>query len=152
MPVTGDRSGRRFREGASDAEPAEPPWHEKTSTLLAASLAAVVVLALVYFLVSTMVREFDDPQPVQQYFLDPTTSGTERPSGSTTTTTQTITSTSPPITSDINPGDTTTSSTDTSTSTSTRRPSIGRDDDDDGPSTTRSRPRLNETRTLYPRP
>lgn len=129
-----------------------PAWHERTSTLAGASLAAVVVLALLYFLISTMVREFDDPAPVQQYFLDPTTSGSVRVDDTSTTTTSTITSTVPPVTSDINDPNapTTTSGTDTSSTSPTQgRPPRTRDDD---PTTTRQRPRLNETRTLYPQP
>lgn len=156
MAVTrhlGERSdGRRSRDETRDDARPEPAWHEKTSTLAGASVAAIVVLALLYFLISTMAREFNDPEPVRQYFIEPTTSGSQRPSGSSTTS-QTITSTVPPVTSDINPGESTTSSS-TETSTrlpTTRRPTIGRDDDD-GPTTTRSRPRLNETRTLYPQP
>lgn len=134
-----------------DRRSVEPAWHERTSTVVGASLAGVVVLALLYFLISTFVREFDDPMPVQQYFLEPSTSGSVTRSGTSTTTSQTITSTVPPITSDINgPTNTTTSSTDTSsTSPTQRRPPRTRDD---GPTTTRSRPRLNETRTLYPQP
>ena len=146
MPVTGDRNDDR----GGDA-PAEPAWHERTSTLVGASAAALVVMALLYFIISTLVREFNDPEPTPQYFLDPGgTSSSYSSTGLSTTTTPTITSTSPPVTSDINPGDTTTSGTDTSSSESTsRRPPRTRDDE---PRTTRSRPRLNETRTLYPQP
>lgn len=139
-----------------DRDDDAPAWHERTSTLAGASLAAIVVMALLYFLISTFVREFDDPTPVQQYFLEPSTSGSVTRSGSSpTSTTQTITSTSPPVTSDFNTpgGETTTSGTSgtdtSSTSPTQRRPPRTRDDD---PSTTRSRPRLNETRTLYPQP
>ncbi|MBJ7385441.1 MAG: hypothetical protein JHC55_13245 [Mycolicibacterium sp.] len=139
----------------------EPAWHERTSTLLAASVGAVAVIAVVYFLISALVRDSDDPGPAQQYFTDTTTSGSRTPaSGSGTTTTGTVTSTSPPMTTDINDPNapppptsgTETSGTETSPgapSTTTRTP---RTTDDDDPTTTRSRPRLNETRTLYPRP
>ena len=147
MPVTGDR-GDNARGGVRT----EPAWHERTPTLVGASAAALVVLALLYFLISTMVREFGEPDQAPQYYLDPggSSSAYRTSSSTSSTTTQTITSTSPPVTSDINPGDptSTTSSSNTSTSTSTRRPTTG----DDEPRTTRSRPRLNETRTLYPRP
>jgi hypothetical protein len=146
--VTGDRDDDD-RRGRGSVDPA---WHERTSTLAGASLAALVVLALLYFLISTMAREFDEPAPVQQYFLDPTTSGSLRATDTSTTTTQTITSTSPPVTSDINDPNapTTTSGTETtSTSPTQRRPPRTRDDD---PTSSRSRPRLNETRTLYPQP
>jgi type IV secretory pathway VirB10-like protein len=140
----------------------EPAWHERTSTLLAASVGAVAVIAVVYFLVSALVGDSDGPGPAQQYFTDTTTSISRTPStGSPTTTTGTMTSTSPPMTTDINdpnappppptPG-TETSGTETppsEPSTTTRTP---RTTDDDDPTSTRSRPRLNETRTLYPRP
>jgi cytoskeletal protein RodZ len=144
--VTGNRDDDR-RGGTS----VEPAWHERTGTLAGVSLAALVVLGLLYFLISTVVRQFDEPPPVQQYFLDPTTSGSATFDTSTTTS-QTITSTSPPVTSDINdPNATsTTSGTDTSSTSPTRgRPPRTRDDD---PTSSRQRPRLNETRTLYPQP
>ena len=131
----------------------EPAWHERTSTLAGASVAALLVLALLYLLISTFVREFDEPAPVQQYFLDPTTTGSARVTdSSSTSTTPTITSTSPPVTSDINDPSaptTTTSGTDTSDPSTSRRPPRTRDND---ATTTRQRPRLNETRTLYPQP
>lgn len=150
MAVTGDRPD----------EPREPAWHERTSTLLGASVAAIAAIAVVYFLVSSLVRQFDEPDPQQQYFLDPSSSRSATTSDTATTTTQTITSTSPPVTTDINDPnapsstsgtDTSTSGTDTSSSdASTSR--VPRTTDDDAPTSTRSRPRLNETRTLYPRP
>jgi hypothetical protein len=144
----------------------EPAWHERTSTLLAASVGAIAVIAVAYFLISSLVRDSGDPGPAEQYFIDTTTSGSRTPSsGAATTTTGTVTSTSPPMTTDINDPNappTPTSGTDTSgtetsgtdtptteTSTTARTP---RATDDDDPTTTRSRPRLNETRTLYPRP
>ena len=151
MPVAGNRS-----DDAPGGVHTEPAWHERTPTLVGASAAALVVLALLYFLISTMVREFGEPDQAPQYYLDPGGTSSAYRTATSSTTTQTITSTSPPVTSDINPGDPTsttsgtdTSSSDTSTRTSTRRPTT---DDDDEPRTTRSRPRLNETRTLYPRP
>lgn len=144
----------RDRDGDVES-PAEPAWHERTGTLAGASIGAVIVLALLYFLISTMAREFNDPSPTPQYFIEP--SSTSGPSQrDATTTTETITSTSPPVTTDINPGDpaaTTPGSETTSSSTSyppgATRPPRTRDPD---ATTTRSRPRLNETRTLYPRP
>ncbi|WP_319455722.1 MULTISPECIES: hypothetical protein [unclassified Mycobacterium] len=147
--MTGDRDDVR----GGDA-PAEPAWHERTSTLVGASAAALVVMALLYFITSTLVREFNDPAPTPQYFLDPGGSSSSfSRTGSSTSTTQTITSTSPPVTSDINnPGETTTSGTDTSTSPSESTSRILPRTRDDEPRTTRSRPRLNETRTLYPQP
>ena len=133
----------------------EPAWHERPSTLAGASIGALLVLGLLFLGVSCVSQQFDDPDPTPQYYLDPSTSGSSAPSTSSTSTTETITSTSPPVTTDIDPGNTsstttTSSSTDTTTSFNpsnlprTREPSTY----DDG----RTRPRFNETRTLYPRP
>lgn len=150
--MTGDNDS-----GDSGAPP-EPAWHERTSTVVGASAGALAVIAIAYFLISTMVSEFSDPDPVRQYFPD---SGgtTSRTSLTATTTTQTITSTRAPITTDINPGEqTTTSGSETSGSetssseTSTTTSRSPRSTTEDNGETTRQRPRLNETRTLYPRP
>lgn len=137
----------------------EPAWHNQPSTLAGASVAALLVLALLFWGVSCVARQANEPEPASQYYLDPSTSGGRTSfSSSTSTATETITSTSPPVTTDIDPGntsttsgtDTTTSSTDTTTSFNpsnlprTRTPSTY----DDG----RTRPRFNETRTAFPRP
>jgi cytoskeletal protein RodZ len=140
--------------------PAEPAWHERTSILVGASAAALVVLVVLYFIISTLVRSFNDPDPAPQYYLDPggTSSFSRTQSAGATTTTETVTSTSPPVTSDINPGDptsttSTTSGTDTTTTSTESAPRIPpHTRDSNEPTTTRSRPRLNETRTLYPQP
>ena len=132
----------------------EPAWHERTSTVVGASAAALAAIGLLWLVISWMVGGSDDPGPESQYYLEPSVSGSRTASSTTTTTsTETITSTSPPVTTDINPGDTTTtSSTDTTSPGDTTPPRTRRSTTDgDGPST-RQRPRLNETRTLYPRP
>lgn len=131
----------------------EPAWHERTSTVVGASIGALAAIGLLWLAISWMVGGSDEPSPASQYFLEPSASGTS-PTFTTTSTTETITSTSPPMTTDIDPGDTsstsTTPSTDTTTSFNpsnlphTRTPSTY----DDG----RRRPTFNETRTLYPRP
>jgi hypothetical protein len=143
--VTGDR----------DDDPQERPWHERTSTVVGASVAGLAVIGILFLLVSYVARD-DAPDQAPQYFIDEPTGSSRISSSSATTTTETVTSTSPPVTTDINPGDqTTTSSPDTSTTESpttdapATRPTRTTYD---GPSTSRSRPRLNETRTLYPRP
>jgi hypothetical protein len=138
--------------GDRDDDPQERPWHERTSTVVGASVAGLAVIGILFLLVSYIGQD-DAPDQAPQYFIDEPSGSTSRVSSSSaTTTTETVTSTSPPVTTDINPGDeTTTSSSDTTTSTyppTTRRTSTT----DDGASTSRSRPRLNETRTLYPRP
>jgi hypothetical protein len=152
VPVTGDR----------DDEPDGRPWHERTSTVIGASVAALVAIGIVFLAVSYVSKRYNEPEQAPQYFVDePNGSSSAVTSSSATSTTEVITSTSPPVTTDINPGDETTTSstsgTDTSsssTSSGTTTPTTRRppDTQDDGPSTTRNRPRLNETRTLYPRP
>ena len=139
--------------GDRDDDPEGRPWHERTSTVVGASVAGLAVIGILFLLASYIAREFNTPDQAPQYYIDEPSRSSRVSTTSATTTTQTVTSTSPPVTTDINPGDeTTTSSSDTTTSTyppTTRRTSAT---DDDGASTSRSRPRLNETRTLYPRP
>jgi hypothetical protein len=131
----------------------EPPWHERTPTVVGASIAALLALALLYFLISTVARQFNEPAQTPQYYLDPGDSSSSYRRSTTTTTTETITSTVPPITTEINPTDTSTSSS-TDTSPNTNLPSTHRSTPSSGDesTSTRSRPRFNETRTLYPRP
>lgn len=146
-----------------DSKDGGPAWHERTSTVVGASIAALAVLALLWLVISYTTHAFNDPEPTSQYYPEPSGSAGST-STTTNTSTETITSTSPPVTTDIDPGDTsstssgsssgTTSGTDTTTSFDpsnlprTRRSTPN----DDGDTTTRQRPRLNETRTLYPRP
>jgi cytoskeletal protein RodZ len=141
--VTGDR----------DDDPDGRPWHERTSTVVGASVAGLAVIGILFLLISYIARDVNAPDQAPQYYLDePSGSSRVTSSSSTTTTTETVTSTSPPVTTDINPGDETTTSSSDTTSTippTTRRTTTT---DDGGASTSRSRPRLNETRTLYPRP
>jgi hypothetical protein len=132
----------------------DPPWHEKTPTVVGASVAALLALAILYFLISTVARQFNTPDPAPSYYVDPgDTSSYSRTSA--TTTTETITSTVPPITTEINPGETTAPSTTSGTDTSvnTNLPTTHRSTPSSGDETSFSRrPRFNETRTLYPRP
>jgi hypothetical protein len=124
----------------------EPPWHERTSTLVGASVAALLALGILYFLISTVARQFNEPDPAPQYYVDPGGgSSSFSRTATTTTTTETITSTVPPVTTEINPSD-------TSTSTTTPTPSTA--PNTNLPTTHRSsqRPRFNQTRTLYPPP
>lgn len=150
--------------GDRDDEPREPvPWHNRPSTLLGASLAALVVIAVLVASVSWLTSRFDRPQQAPLDFVEPSFSATTT-QPATTTTTQTITSTSPPATTDIDPGSTTSTS-GSPTSTSPGPPSTSPpttyaprtreddgEDDDATPTSTRRRPRLNQTRTLYPSP
>lgn len=141
-------------------DPARPdtvPWHNRTSTLLGASIAALALIAVLITSASWVSRQFNQPEQAPLNFVDPSFSST----GETTappTTTGTITSTSPPMTTDINPESTTPTTSGSETSGSetpgpppSTRPPRTREDDGE-PSTTRKRPRTNVTRTLYPVP
>jgi hypothetical protein len=131
----------------------EPPWHEHTPTVVGASVAALLALAILYFLISTVARQFNEPDPAPSYYVDPGSSSSFSRT-SATTTTETITSTVPPVTTEINPGDPSSTSTTTTTDTSpnTNLPTTHRStpssSDESGYS---RRPRFNETRT-FPRP
>jgi len=143
----------------ADHDEDEPPWHERTSTVVGASVGAIAVIGLLWLLISYVVGGSDDPGTTSQYYPDPSFS--DRSSAATTgrsgetTSTETITSTSPPVTTDIDPG-ATTSGTDTTTTTPTTTSFDPSNLPRTRTSTTfgdgRQRPRLNETRTLYPRP
>ncbi|PRC43019.1 hypothetical protein C6A85_000000107515 [Mycobacterium sp. ITM-2017-0098] len=146
---------RRDRDDASSEEP-HVPWHNQTSTLLGASVAALAAIAVLVGLISYVAGQFDEPEQAPLYYVPPSSSATSTRSGtSASTTTGTITSTSPPITSDINPDATPSSTSGSATTPSTqpprtREPSTRTQDDDGEPETTRNRPRTNVTRTLYP--
>ncbi len=150
MPVN-----RRDDDEAREEPPVE--WHNKTSTLLGASLAGLLAIALVVMLISYVARQFSEPEQAPLNYIPPPASSAGGTRSATSTTTGTITSTSPPMTSDINPGETTTTS-ESTTRPSTRPPRTREtdanegDEGDDGEAetTTRSRPRTNVTRTLYP--
>ncbi|CAN3126713.1 Serine/threonine protein kinase [Mycobacterium sp. smrl_JER01] len=138
-----------------DAEPDEPAvaWHNRTSTLLAASVAGLAAIALVVALISFVARQFTEPEPAPLYYVPPSSAVSATKTGPSTTT-GTITSTSPPMTSDINPGETTETPEPTTTTRSTRPPRTRETErtSDDETSTSRSRPRTNVTRTVYPAP
>ncbi|MEW5809667.1 MAG: hypothetical protein AB1925_09445 [Actinomycetota bacterium] len=141
------------RDGDDDArrEPSPVPWHNRTSTLLGASVAALAVIAVLLAAGLWVSRQFSEPEQAPLNFVEPTFSNSSAPTSSTPTTTGTITSTSPPVTTDINPESTPPTTTDSETP-STRpstRPPRTRDEDADT-TTTRKRPRTNVTRTLYP--
>jgi hypothetical protein len=127
-------------------EPTTPAWHERTATVVGASIAALLALILMYFGVSCVAQGFDSPNQEPQYYLDPGVSSSR--TLTTTSTTSTITSTSPPVTTDINPNDTPTSSSDSSTGGATTRPRTTTNNDDS--TTTSRRPRFNQTR-VFPR-
>ncbi|MDY6996751.1 MAG: hypothetical protein SW019_09155 [Actinomycetota bacterium] len=129
-----------------DAPPAA--WHNRTSTLLGASVAALVVLAVLVWSISYVVRQAGEPEPAPTNFVEPTYSVTDR-SVSTPTTTATITSTSPPVTTDINPEPVITETTESGPSTLTTRPPRTKETDLTA-TTTRQRPRLTQRTTSDP--
>jgi cytoskeletal protein RodZ len=150
VPVTGDDDDR------DGQDPAEPPWHESTSKLLGASVAGLAAIALVVWGVMAVSRDEPDNTPAE--FVDSTFSSSST-SDSTTSSTSTITTTRSIHTTEINPGDpaltppppASTSAAPESPNTRSRAPRT-RESEDDEPTSTRRRPRLNETRSLYPGP
>jgi hypothetical protein len=144
--VTGDLD-------VDDEKSTTPAWHERTPTLVGASVAALLALLIMYFAVSCVAQEFNTPDEGPQYFIDPGAPTSSGFYGSTTSGSSASTSYSliPPQTTDINPGDSTTTTTTTDTSsprgdstTTRRRPPSGDDD-----STTSRRPRFNQTRPVF---
>jgi hypothetical protein len=137
-------------------EPDSVPWHYSTAKVAGASVAALAAIGLIVGGVTFVSRQVEQPPEAPMNFVDPSFSETS--DSATPTTTETITSTVPPVTSEIDAPsspESTSSSTDTTSSSSdstTRRSRPGDDDDTETSRTSRSRPRLNETRTLYPRP
>ena len=129
------------------------PWHNRTPTVVGASVVALAVIGLLVVVATAVGRQFSETEEAPLNFVNPTYSATATQSAATATTTQTITSTSPPETTNIDgpptPSTSTTSGSETSSDeTTTRR---GGDEDDDTPSrTTRRGPRTNVTRTFNP--
>jgi cytoskeletal protein RodZ len=111
--VTGKRRG--------EAPRASRPWHERTPLVLGASIAALLVIALLYFAVSFVDRNYNPPPRAPSQYIEPTdTTATATATASTAiTTTPTITSTVPPQTSEIDNPTSQTSSSDTSTTSTT---------------------------------
>jgi hypothetical protein len=141
-----------------DGQHPSPPWYNRTSAVLGASVLAVVVVGILVLAISYMSRQFSEPVEAPLNFVEPTFSATS-PGTGTSTTTQTITSTSPPQTTEIggplDPSTTpsTTSSTTSSSETTSESPTL-EDEAEDEESTERTtrRPRTNVTRTLNPFP
>ena len=146
-------------------EPSEPsePWHNSPKAVIGASAAALAAIGVLVAAVM-FVSGGDEPSDAPVNFVDPSFSETAAAS-SVTTTTPTITSTPTISTTEINAptGPSTTSGTSGSSETSgssssespgaptfTRPPRQRQDDDNTGGPTSRTRPRLNVTRTLGP--
>lgn len=155
--MTGARDDDEHSGRQADAR---EPWHHSTAKVFGASLAGLAAIALIVTGAMFLSRKAGEPPQAPAEFVDPTFSSmTSRPSSSSTPTT--TTRISPPLTTDLDlpPELTPTSSpseSETTTSrgrSSTRTEESGENSGESSPqSTTRSRPRLNETRTLYPRP
>ena len=156
-----------FVEEFGGDEPSEP-WHNSTRALLGASAVGVVVIAVLVAAVM-YVSGGDEPTDAPLNFVDPSFSATASESAPATTTTQTVTSTPKISTTEINgpPGPSTTSSVDLrfrdlrlieqridgASSSSPPPPPSQRTREGEAPAqTSRSRPRLNVTRTLGPGP
>jgi cytoskeletal protein RodZ len=135
----------------------DPKWHERTPTLLAASVAALAAIGLIVWLTMFVVRQVDTTEPAPTEYMTPFDDSSSSAAPTTGSTTSTITSTKPVETTDISdvigpPSSSSSSSPSrTRTRTSTERARPG-DDEEDETTTTRRRARQNETRTLYPRP
>lgn len=165
MPVTrpdvdGEFDEDEFVDEFGADEPS-PPWHNSTRAVVGASAAGIAIIGVLVAAVM-LVGGGNDPVDGPANFVDPSFSETAAAS-SATTTTPTITSTPPVSTTEINAptGPSTTSGTsgssDTSASSSESsgaptftRPRQRANDDGTGGPTSRSRPRLNVTRTLGP--
>ncbi|WP_158021301.1 hypothetical protein [Mycolicibacterium chubuense] len=155
-----DRDGHRRHDRR---DPSRVPWHNRTSTLLGASVAGLAVIAILIASGLWLTRQFNEPEQAPLNFVEPSFSATSTPS-STPTTAVTATSTSPPVTTDLDPTSTppttstSASATPSDSATTSRPPSTQTPrtrettEDDESTSTTRRRPRTNVTRTLYPVP
>ncbi|KUI28666.1 hypothetical protein AU195_00185 [Mycobacterium sp. IS-1496] len=142
---------------------ASTPWHHSTGKVLGASIAGIAAFALIVTGVMFASREGDSPQAPTD-FVDPSFSSITARSTSVSTST-TTTRISPPLTTDLDlppanpssippPPSQTPSSQESSTTREeeSEEESSEREEEPSAPTTTRNRPRLNETRTLYPRP
>ena len=106
------------RRQYDDDEDDRQPWHNRTSTVVGASVLAILVIGILIVAATALAREFGETEPAPLDFVAPTYSATNSESAATSTsTTQTITSTSPPETTDID-GPSATSSSETTSSSS----------------------------------
>ena len=61
-------------DSSDDQRDDEPQWHERTSTVVGASVGALAVLGLLWLVISYVAGGSDDPDPASQYYLDPSVS------------------------------------------------------------------------------
>ncbi|MGD9618741.1 MAG: hypothetical protein AB7G47_01440 [Mycolicibacterium sp.] len=92
-------------------ETAHVPWHNRTSTLLGASVAGLVAIIVLIASVFYLADGFGEPEQAPIDYVGPISSPTTtRSTGPTTTATITTATTRPPVTTDIDPGETSSSS------------------------------------------
>lgn len=143
-----------------DGRTPSQPWHNRTPTVVGASVLALAVIGILVLAITLVSREFSEPEQAPLNYIQPTYSATPTRSGAATTT-QTITSTSPPQTTEIGgpldpltPTPSTTPSTTSSGETTSEAPAVEeppQDGDEESTTrTTRRGPRTNVTRTLNP--
>lgn len=139
---------------------ASTPWHHSTGKVLAASIAGLAAIGLIVTGVMFAARSGDSPQAPAN-FVDPSFSSMTSRSGSATASTTTTTRISPPLTTDLDlppesapppPPPASETSTTRGRSRTQEEESEESGEESSPRTTTRNRPRLNETRTLYPRP
>ncbi|KUI23621.1 hypothetical protein [Mycobacterium sp. GA-2829] len=146
----------------SDREADAPtPWHQSTAKVLGASLAGVAAIALIVAGVMFVSRDSGQAPDAPPDFVDPTFSSMTSRSTSASSTSTTTTRISPPLTTDLDlppelappPPPPSESSSESSTPRGRSTTQQEETSEESAPrTTTRNRPRLNETRTLYPRP
>lgn len=154
-------TGARDEDEHSGEQPgAAAPWHNSTPKLLAASAAGIAAIGLAFTGVSVLARDAGEPPQAPATFVDPGTTARTRTTEATGAATTTLTTRiNPPETTDIDLPPSSLPPPPPETTSEDRPSTTGgeAEDGDDGggeestPRTTRNRPRLNETRTLYPR-
>ncbi|GAA2541758.1 hypothetical protein GCM10010409_15720 [Mycolicibacterium diernhoferi] len=131
----------------------DPKWHERTPTLLAASVAALAAIGLIVWLTMVVVRQAGSTEPAPLEYVTPFADTSSSSATTTTATTSVSTTTRPVETTDISEViDPSASSTTSSTTTRTRTSTTRAEDAEETTTTTKRRARQNETRTLYPAP
>jgi hypothetical protein len=150
------------RDDDQDGEDAATPWHHSTAKVFGASVAAIAGVGLIVGAVAFVSGQADEPTQAPLNFVDPSFSATQTTASNAPTSSTSASKLPNPQTTDIDlPPPSETPPTPSSSPTAPGPPTQLRpprtkedtpDDDESGPTTTRNRPRFNETRTLYPQP
>ena len=131
----------------------DPKWHERTPTLLAASVAALAAIGLIVWLTMVVVRQVNTTEPAPLEYVTPFDDSSTRSATTTTGTTPATTTTKPVETTDItevtDPSASETTTTTTTTRTRTRTSTARAEDGEEQTTTSKRRARHNETRTVY---